>query len=1079
MLANNVVFWYNYIVANCIIDQNLSLIDKINKMLEGKKNAVVNIINDKLTLAVFAALEKNLKNVKEINFIIRDTSHLPQERMLEREFAIESELNPKDALFSRYDIVEKSTLKHFAKAKSMHSFISKFVKVKRTTARADVNINLLIIDDEFMISGTSSLEISQKPKRQARFSFNFDSVMTEQMDKSQIVGARKEFERLWHNDFATADFKDELLKSLGYIYKEHSPEFLYYFTLNELFGGQLTDTGIQKFETDNSKFKETKIWKALFNFQKECAWSAIQKLSKYNGCIIADSVGLGKTYEALAVIKYYELRNDNVLVLSPARLYDNWMSFKGAYKDSSLGETFNYKIMFHTDLSRTRGDSRSGYDLSRFDWSKFDLVVIDESHNFRNRTQKDDSMTRYMRLLEEVIKNQQKTKVLLLSATPVNNSLVDLKNQISLITGDRDDAFADEGIDSVSKLLSQTSSAINYWDAQAQKDKSLLYDRLPAQFYKLLEMLTISRSRKHIVNAYGDDGIGTFPTKLTPDTFTPEIDSHGELLKITPTNELLEALKLSVYTPMSYIKSEHKSYYRNKYKTTYRGRDIFFQDERELITKNLHRFNLFKRLESSVHSFGQTIDRLIGRINAYVEVLGSGGDFASDNDTNEDIDEDTALDYKLDIKISHLRKADFLDDLQYDLELLERLKADVDTILDNGRDKKIAELREIIKAKITTTPYNKGNKKVLIFTAFADTAEYLFFQFNELFDELDVAGAVVTGSRAPRIHGNFLHQEFNNILKSFSPKSKGVTIDKPKNEITVLIGTDCISEGQNLQDCDTVINYDIHWNPVSLIQRFGRIDRIGSQNSQIKMINFFPAIELNEYLSLEKRIKGKMLSVNLASTGDENLLNPELNDINFRRRQLERLRKEVIDLEDASDNLSLTDLNQNEYLYELSQFIKREPHLLKTPRGIFSAVQNKVRGNGGVIFCFRHEGYDHKPKNDSSLYPYYMVYIGKDEKIVIGCDSARQLLKEFRSLAINQKEVDTLAQFGFKKETNDATDMKVYSDLLNIAIQSIQGSEDKKAESSALGFGGFKNEFAESSTDDFELISMLVVRDGF
>ena len=480
----------NYSVTNDIIE-------KMKEVLERKRDAVINIVNDKLTISVFSLLEKNLKNVKEINFIIRDTKFIPTNKEVSHEF----EINPNEVLYNSYDITEKNKLKHFSKAKAMHDFIEKYVNIKKVNPKVRITGNILIIDDDFMIQGSSSLEIYDNKEKVKKYNINFDTYSS---DKEQILKYGKTFESLWYDNDITKDYKNELLKSLEFVYKEHSPEFLYYFTLNELFGYQL-DSGVERFERDSEKFKKTEIWKSLFDFQKDCVVSAIQKLQKYNGCIIADSVGLGKTFEALAVIKYFEIRGDNVLVLTPAKLYDNWNSFRGNYKDSFLKEVFNYKVMFHTDLSRYKGMSKSGQDLSRFDWGNYDLVVIDESHNFRNRKDRYDEndlliMTRYARLLQDVIKKgKNNTKVLLLSATPVNNSLVDLKNQLSIITSDIDSKFSDEGIQSIEYVLRKSAIAINQWEKEKNHDKNQLLDNLPSDFYKLLEMLTISRIIMEIV----------------------------------------------------------------------------------------------------------------------------------------------------------------------------------------------------------------------------------------------------------------------------------------------------------------------------------------------------------------------------------------------------------------------------------------------------------------------------------------------------------------------------------------------------------------------------------------------------
>ena len=689
------------------IHSNEQMIQKINEVLQNKKDAVINIVNDKLTLSVFALLEKNLKNVKEINLVIRDTTFIPHQSEITHEF----EMNPTDILFNAYDITEKNKLKHFAKAKVMHDFIKEHVNVRRVNKGVKVQSNILIIDDDFMIQGSSSLEVSNKAVHNHTQYINFDTILNGTMDKSQIIAALNTYNRIWYNDQVSSDYKVELLESLQYVYKEHAPEFLYYFTLNELFGYQL-DEGVERFERDHMNFKKTKIWNMLFDFQKDCVLSAIQKINKYGGCIIADSVGLGKTFEALAVIKYFEMRQDNVLVLTPAKLYDNWNSFKGVYKDSILDEVFNYKIMFHTDLSRYSGDSKSGFDLKKFDWGKFDLVVIDESHNFRNRRDRYDDndqliMTRYARLLQDVRKNgQNNTKVLLLSATPVNNSLVDLKNQLSIITADRDSAFQEQGIPSIENLLRQTAAKINQWEKTPHHKKEELLDSLPSDFYKLLEMMTISRSRRHITSYYGNDKVGKFPIKSVPITKKPKIDSKGELLKFQEANDILEQLNLSIYTPTKYIKSEYIPIYMQKYKVKgTRGSNMDFQIQAKGMIV-LHRFNLFKRLESSVYSFSETLRRLIERIDNCMKILEQGGCVYEAE--SEDEEEDVYLEGKYEIDVKHLRVNDYLDDLANDKEILQLVYEDAKTILSENRDEKIKVLENIIIDKITRTPYNQS-----------------------------------------------------------------------------------------------------------------------------------------------------------------------------------------------------------------------------------------------------------------------------------------------------------------------------------------------------------------------------------
>lgn len=1054
-------------------------IEKIKQVLATKKNADVYILNDKLTLSVFSVLEKSLKNVRRIYLIIRGNQHLPKE-----EIAREFEMNPNDTLYNEYDIIEKNELTHFAKAKAMHDFISKNVEIRRLNPRARVGFNILIIDDDFMTAGTTSLELNERRTEQ---SINFNTVIDGNMDKAQIIKSKDEFEKIWLSDNLSYDFKDELLNSLAYVYKEHCPEFAYYFTLNELYGNKL-DEGVKRFERDNAGFKDSKIWNMLFDFQKEAVQYAIQKINKYNGCIIADSVGLGKTFEALAVMKYFSDRQDNILVLTPAKLFNNWDTYNdNDYEDNPLSDDkIRYKILCHTDLSRYSGISRSGIDLERFDWSRFDLIVIDESHNFRNRTEKEESETRYQRLLETVVKKKNQTKVLLLSATPVNNSLIDLKNQISLITADRDDAYAKEGIESVADTLRKASTVFNAWEKNPEAPKEELYDALPKSFFDLLELLTISRSRKHITNYYNSADIGTFPNKLPVTTYNPDIDAEGKLLVFKDTLMTLDDLLLSAYTPMRYIKPQYQEMYRQKYATIHKGRVVFTQEGRENTTKILQMFNILKRLESSAYAFERTLSRQNDRIDNYISVLtGNSEDLVDEAYVD---DEETSLDYKLDIKVAHLDKERYLDDLFFDKRIVEALRNQAKQILENDRDEKLHKLKTILKDKIQNTPYNTGNKKVLIFSAYADTAEYLY---SALADELlqnEYYTGLITGSDKPRTtipteykptkhNGRQMEFDFNKALSYFSPKSKNADIPEDR-QLTVLIGTDCISEGQNLQDCDTVINYDIQWNPVTLIQRFGRIDRIGSINTQIKLINFFPAMDLNEYLGLESRVKNKMIQSNIVSTGGDNFLTPEMNDISFRAKQMEKLRSEVIDIDDASDTISITDLNMNQYIYELSQYIKAHRELTQVPRGIYSiALANEIGINqDGVLFCFKYKNNEEKPNSDSSLFPYYLSFVNDEGEVIYKSTQARELLKRFRGLCYRKDKVNEVQVAEFLTETHNTKDMSKYSRLLNKIISSIQKVEEDNAAFSLFDFGGFKNDFADKTSDDFELVSFVIVR---
>ena len=671
--------------------------------------------------------------------------------------------------------------------------------------------------------------------------------------------------------------------------------------------------------------------------------------------------------------------------------------------------------------------------------------------------------------MQDVIKHgNNNTKVLMLSATPVNNSLVDLKNQISIITRDTDSAFEEKGIVSVENLLRRTSANINAWEKRPHHQKDELLDSLPSDFYKLLEMMTIARSRKHITNYYGNDGVGKFPEKNRPITLNSDIDTEGELLNFKETNELLEALILSVYTPMKYIKEEYTEIYTEKYslKGKHGGCMAFDTQANGMII--LHRFNLFKRLESSVYSFEETLRRMIEKIERTQESLLKGIGDVLQEDTEFDDNEEVYIEGKYEIDVKHLRIDDYLEDLESDKRIISKIHENAKKVLTEQRDQKLKDLIKILEYKLKETPYNDENKKVIVFTAFADTADYLY---DKLSKKLNVYTACVTGKRVVTNNKN-VDSEFNSVLCAFSPLSKMKKEISVDEQIDLLIATDCISEGQNLQDCDTVINFDIQWNPVSLIQRFGRIDRIGSKNTNIQMINFFPNMELNDYLGLEVRVKGKMTTLNLVSTGDEDVLTPEMNDFNFRKRQLERLKDEVIDIEDANDNISLTDLNMNEYLNELSEYIQNVPEIKKVPKGVYSVTDGD---NAGVLFCFKHRNDANKPKSDSSLYPYYLIYMKNNGEVLYGNGQAREVVKQFRKLCYKKKQPIMELFQEFFVRTNNAKDMQFYSELLNKAIKSIKGEEESKATQLMFDFGGFNNAFAEETADDFELISFLVV----
>lgn len=1060
-----------------LIYDNDNLIESINAVLKDNSIDSINIVNDKLTLSVFELLKDNINKVENINFVVRNDTYTSNKEIA-REFELEKSAN--DVLFNSYDIVQKNKLTHLSSARKMHEFIKDNVNVKRVRKSSIIKTNLLTVGNNYAVLGDSSLEL--KKKKEQAFNFN-----TEFKEKEQVEQIKEKFEMLWNSPQYTEDFKKQLLESLKFVYKDYSPEFLYYFTLFSIFGNTISDDNLEKFENDKIRFKESKVWNKLYKFQKDAVVSAINKIEKYNGCIIADSVGLGKTFEALAVIKYYEMKNSKVLVLTPKKLYENWATYKNDYIDNPIAEDrLHYDILFHSDLSRKKGKTIEGKDLERLNLGNYELLVIDESHNFRNRDARNTHETRYMKLINEIIKKGYKTKVLLLSATPVNNSLNDLKNQLSIISVDDDKCFSEEGIQSIEQLLRKSQKIINEWSKSKIENKQELLNNLPSDFFKLLEMITIARSRKHITTYYGTEDIGKFPIKKEPTTIRSKIDIQDELVTFNEINDLLDMLNLSVYSPMKYILSKYKQEYREKFSLDVKdGNSTFYQEDREDNIKKLYKFNILKRMESSLYAFKLTLERLKKQIEDRKNILirPISISIQQDNmkkymdDLNFELEDEYSFDESetiKDIKIEHIDKELYIYDLTKDLNLIEPVLNEIEILLQNNRDEKLLKLEEIIKEKIINMPYNKGNRKILIFSAFADTVKYLYQELStKLKQNYNIDSALITGSEEPKTTNKKVLNEFNSVLSHFSPKSKEIEI-KDDEKIDIVFATDCISEGQNLQDCDMVINFDIHWNPVRLIQRFGRIDRIGSKNDYIKMINFFPDMELNEYLNLERRVKGKMIITNMTGAGDDDQLSPEMNDFMFRKQQLESIQKDVVDLEDTRNAISLTDLNLNDYKYDIKEYLKVNPDINKVPKGIFAITSNST--NKGVIFCFkRSDAIEIKTKEESSIDPYYVVYIDKSGNSYYDVKKVRDILNDYRKICYENRNIEQDLIKKFNERTKEATDMREYSELLNKSISFIDGDIKESNMHSLFSFDGLISNDDEITSEDFEFISMLII----
>jgi SNF2 family DNA or RNA helicase len=931
------------------------------------------------------------------------------------------------------------------------------------------------------------------------------------------------FDDLWSNETLVKDVKQDVLNYLEQLYENNPPEFIYYKTLFHIFERFLGDAGKTDAELGKTSLFETVVWKTLFEFQKDGAKGAINKVLRHNGCIIADSVGLGKTYEALAVMKYFELKNERVLVLCPKKLRDNWTVYKAnSLLNPFISDRFRYDVVSHTDLSRETGYS-GDINLATLNWGNYDLIVIDESHNFRNNTpgKRDDAgniirKSRYQRLMDDIIRSGVRTKVLLLSATPVNSDLKDLRNQIYFLTENRDEAFAESlGIGSLKETLTTAQKVFSLWARKqsAERRTAELLEKLNASFFTLLDELTIARSRKHIQKYYKATiaQLGGFPERKKPVSVYPEIDLRGRFLSYDKLNDEIAAYKLSLFNPSKYVKDEFKPHYQTP------TRDPFTQADREKFLIGMMKVNFLKRLESSVKSFEITMERTIAKIEGLERKIKNFQTMPKQNPESdelelelddpgqdEDLEEATLVGGKFKYKLEHLELdhgKNWLKDLKKDKDQL-RILFNAAQDVSPDTDAKLAELKKLIAAKVadpTTNKLGEANKKVLVFTAFADTATYLYESLLEWgTKQIRIQMALVCGGGDTRT--TFGDSAYDQILTNFSPRAKHrakIPSMPQQGEIDLLIATDCISEGQNLQDCDYLINYDIHWNPVRIIQRFGRIDRIGSASQTVQLVNFWPTEDLNRYINLKNRVEARMALVDLSATFEDNVLrNEEIEDIisedlRYRDKQLLRLKDEVLDIEDLGDGVSLTEFTLDDFRLELLKYIEANKAALEAaPFGLYTCVPShpdyKVIGPG-VIFCFRQEGQrsgaaDTRPAPSESinpLHPYFLVYVLDDGNVRFGFAHPKQILDIYRILCSGKAEVCTQLCDLFDQETSHGSDMKVYDKLLQKAVDSLAATFRRRA---AAGLQSGRNFVLPTELEqihesaDLELVTWLVIR---
>lgn len=904
------------------------------------------------------------------------------------------------------------------------------------------------------------------------------------------------FQAVWQDENAVREAKDDLLKSLDELIKDRSPEFIYFLTLYNLFKDVLDEIDEDSIIRSKTGFKDTVVWNKLYKFQRDGVLGAIDKLERFNGCIIADSVGLGKTFEALAVIKYYELRNDRVLVLCPKKLRDNWTVYTVNDKRNLLAaDRFNYDVLNHTDLTRTQG--RSGeINLETLNWANYDLVVIDESHNFRNSSSAKEGLTRYSRLMDEIIRSGVKTKVLMLSATPVNNRMNDLKNQVAFITEGVDAAYQDQGIGSIEETLRKAQARFNNWLRQEENERTVegLLDSMNFDYFKLLDLLTIARSRKHIEKYYDLAEIGSFPERLQPINIKADIDALESFPPLREINRTIRKLNLSAYSPLKYVRMEKREEYSRKYDVKVKGgQSVFRQIDREQSLIHLMRVNLLKRMESSLNSFALTLEKLLAEVEGLLKKLDDHSAEDIEQVGIEDIETDASdfddylIGRKIKVLIKDMDEHRWRQDLEDDRSKLASLLGEARKI-GADRDAKLKALKQLIANKCAN-PINENNRKIIVFTAFSDTAAYLYDNISRWAqDELGIYAAQITGSGTNKTTLPGRSNNFDSLLASFSPRSKerNKTDAEAVGEIDLLIATDCISEGQNLQDCDYLVNYDIHWNPVRIIQRFGRIDRLGSTNKFIQLVNFWPNMELDEYINLEARVSGRMVLLDISATGEENVIEQEasgaMNDLEYRRKQLQQLQTAVVDLEDMSGGVSITDLTLNDFRMDLSEYMKEHLGELETsPNGLFAAstLDAGLRIEGlptGVVFCLKNTGKPVNREDGYALAPYYLTYVSDEGEVELNFVQSKRILDVLKKHGHGKHHPDSEAVGRMDAVTKDGKDMSHYRNLLEVGVTRIIGKSEEKGVESLFSRGGTnltKDSF--QGMEDFEVISYMVV----
>lgn len=1074
------------------IFDNISEIVRDDMVTTIAKGSRVSVAAACFSMYAYKELKKQLEGVDEFRFIFTSPTFTTEKASKEkREFYI-PRLNRESSLYgTEFEIKLRNEMTQKSIAKECADWIR-----RKTVFKSNITGENM---QGFMTVESSTEQVAYMPMtgfttvdigcERGNNSYN----MTNRMEAPFSTQYMQLFEKIWNDRSKMQDVTDVVIENISSAYNENSPEFIYFMTLYHVFSEFLADISEDVLPNESTGFKESKIWNLLYDFQKDAVLAIINKLEKYNGCILADSVGLGKTFTALAVVKYYENRNKSVLVLCPKKLAENWNTYKGNYMNNPIAlDRLRYDVLFHTDLSRTGGTS-NGIELDRLNWGNYDLVVIDESHNFRNGvgTHANTTENRYVKLMEKVIRTGVKTKVLMLSATPVNNRFVDLRNQLA-IAYEGDSEQIDSKLatkKSIDDIFRQAQKAYNAWCKLDPEDRTTdaLLRTLDFDFFEVLDSVTIARSRKHISKYYSTAEIGKFPERLKPISLRPSLTSLKSAINYNQIYEELMKLSLCIYTPSNYIFPSKLDKYMDL--THNKGINLT-QRGREQGIRRLMSINLLKRLESSVFSFNLTLSRIrelitktIDAINRFEKYGVSDLDMSEASDNDFDMDDGNtdffSVGEKIKINFADMDYRTWREELQTDADILELLTLMIADITPEY-DTKLQTLFGLISKKIEH-PINQDNKKIMIFSAFSDTAEYLYENVSVFVKKkygLDTA--LITGAVDGKTTVKELKATLNNVLTCFSPisKSKAALMPNSTANIDILIATDCISEGQNLQDCDYLVNYDIHWNPVRIIQRFGRIDRIGSKNEYIQLVNFWPDMNLDEYINLKSRVETRMKISVMTATGDDDLINAEENgDLEYRKAQLKRLQEEVVDIEDMSEGISIMDLGLNEFRLDLLEYLKTHPDMERKPRGLHAVVSATEELPEGVIFVLRNVNNSVNIDNQNRIHPFYMVYIGRDEDVICDYLNPKQLLDDVRLLCRGKSEPIKEVYTKFNEETDDGRNMAEMSELLSMAIDSIIDTKEESDIDSLFSPGGTSALMSDiSGLSDFELICFLVVK---